>query len=454
MLLRDDDTVLWLRDQKELQTKPPPTHAILWPALEYTALVRAEIGDTTDHKLDPFQRAVLGLARNGITQIAMQADLLDLHPGFVAHIQDRLRTEVLIDDSGRPRVTSSHVAKSTATAVRLYQDPFTGMLWPCYVTEARRRSLPIEDGEHGPRVDGGTTGDPVPIRVFVVLPHEHRPPPPTADDARAAIQDWSRSLRQQRAERQQIVDDGPVQLITESPQHVYLCCPNGRTSSREPDVADPFGGSSNRPFLRAIADQAATLEPLGRWIYGDAATVLASAPDDAGSSLTGQLGTVISQLQTETARIGSRRQLGQDIDLIGHRAIDELWASGTEQIENVAVGLIADRTLLDAFSVQYGFGPRTVPAIADLRAICSGKSAPLAERAAALLMRFRPDIAGPLHRVAPRCPDLYQLLGESDASGSIRGLEQRSTAVFALAEEADRLTPDPIPTTGAADEQE
>lgn len=455
MLLSDDDTVLWLRDRSELQMNPVPTHAILWPAIEYTALVSAEPVDFADRGLDPFERAVIGLARNGVIEVMPQAVLLDLHPAFVAHIQDRLRVRELVDQAGRPRGAASQSTTTSVAAVRLYQDPFSGAIWKRYVTESRRRSLPIGESDRGTTLDAGTTGEPVPIRVFVMRPKDELPAAPTSDDAREAVREWSRTLRQQRVERKHIVDNGSVQIIPESQQHVYLCCPNGRSNPGDPDVLDPFGGHSDRQFRRAIADQAETFEALGRWIYGDAGVGAPQAwHGDDDTSLSGQLGVITTRLASELGRLAARPQQKQDIDAIGHAAIDQLWAVGTERIEDLATNLTSDRNLLDAFAIKFGFLRGTVPAAVDLRSICSGGSAPLVERVAATLMRFRPDVGGPLHRVATRSPDLFQLLRESDAGGATSGLEQRATAVFALAEEADRLRPAPtIISTGATTDE-
>ena len=66
-----DEDLLWLRRPQE-RDQPPSRHAVLWPAMEYTALVFVP-GAPSATKLDPFERAVAGAAANGLVENGQQA---------------------------------------------------------------------------------------------------------------------------------------------------------------------------------------------------------------------------------------------------------------------------------------------------------------------------------------------------------------------------------------------
>src|SRR4051794_20685857 len=92
--------ILWLRESREL-LDPPSRHAVLWPAVEYVALVFGDLHTSSSDGLDPFERAVAGACEAGMVSIAEQASNLGLHRDFVAHLHERLVEKGVIDHRGK-----------------------------------------------------------------------------------------------------------------------------------------------------------------------------------------------------------------------------------------------------------------------------------------------------------------------------------------------------------------
>lgn len=433
-----DREVLWLRKPKERES-PPSFHAVLWPAVEYTALIFGQAA-RTDAQLDPFERAVLGASSNGLVEIKKQAELLNLHEGFVGHLQGRLREKGLLDERGRLTGNSEELLlPQSHVAVRLYQDPWTGLLWPRFTTEHRRRTLPVESSEGRLRLLAGSTGRPVEIRAFTIRHSAVSPAPPTSDDAAFAVLSWTRSQSQILVGDFAIPQRGPIKLLPDSGQLVYLCCPNHRGRVGRPEVDDPFGGPAWAPFMRSLVERSRVGQPLAAWLYGKDAE---GRPDeseasqlDADQNLRRRIDALSDR--AETANHREWAQLRLDLESAGHEAVDLLWSYGTENVDSVLLDAETDCALVESSCLAFGFDSNGLPVVRDLAAVSAGASGVLRERCAALLLRHRPDVHGPIHRLAARCPDLFTLLHSAAGEGwSADAGKRLTTAVIALGESA------------------
>lgn len=438
----DQEDVLWLRHPKDRED-PPTRHAVLWPATEYTALVFVQ-ATTKDTKLDPFERAVLGAAANGLLEIKKQADFLNLNEEFVGHIHGRLVDRGLLNREGRYRNQGEAPLDAQApVAIRLYQDPWSGILWPRFVTEHWRRTLPF-DSSNGPAlVHAGTTGAPVEIRSFWVARPSHAPSVPTSDDAREAVRTWTRFRSRIRVSGLAIPQNGPIKLLPDSAQPVYLCCPNQRGRPGRPEVMDPFDGPTWAPFVRSLVERSRPGAPLARWLYGESSEAMDEPIADT-QSLQERIGR-LAEVTSATSVTSTRwPQICRDMEAAGHDAVDGLWAAGDVMVEPLLLDPQSDLALAEQACVTMGFDPTDLPVAADLPAAVEGTGS-LILRCAALLLRFRADIEGPLHHLSKRCPDLFTLLrGPADGRCDQESALALAAAVVALGESAAsaRLVPD------------
>jgi hypothetical protein len=132
------------------------------------------------------------------------------------------------------------------------------------------------------------------------------------------------------------------------------------------------------------------------------------------------------------------------MEAAGHEAVDALWATGDVMVEPLLLDPQSDLALLKQACVTTGFDPTDLPVAAGLSEAVDGAGS-LSQRCAALLLRYRADIGGPLHRLSERCPDLFTLLrsladGRCDRESAL----DLAAAVVALGEitAVARLVPD------------
>lgn len=431
-----DREVLWVGNPKDRDAQRF-RFALLWPAIEYTALVytRVAIGEV---RLDPFERAVLGAARNGVVEVHKQAALLGLNRDFVGHLSENLVEKGLLTTAGRPtNPAAAAPLPPAAEAVRMYQDPFSGALWPRFVTEQWRRTLPIEIREGHPVVIWGSTGEPVEIRTFQTRSSAALPAVPSSDDAANAFRAWARQRGRIRSGGFGSWGDSPIKLLPDTSQPVYLCCPNRRGRPRRPDIDDPFGGPTWPQFTRMILAQSDNGQPLARWLYDDGAPNLDPAADEHST-----LAQRMDLLATRVAESKGNdwRQLRIDLVVLGHEAVDALWATGTEDVRMLRLDPPSDQELVRRACAAVGFQTDQVPQIRDLGDAANGDTSDLAARCAAMCLRFPTDVRGPLHRVAERWPDLFSLLhGAQPDRWSRKAAEGLVGALAALAEAVSEL---------------
>lgn len=108
---------------------------LLWPALQYRVVTPI----MEQPELNVFQRGILDLARCGKRKPTDWAELLGLEPEFVQLVRDGLRTMRYLDafegptDAGLRALDDGFLDPTRVVVTHVYQDPFTGAVWPAYV---------------------------------------------------------------------------------------------------------------------------------------------------------------------------------------------------------------------------------------------------------------------------------------------------------------------------------
>ena len=146
--------------------------ALLWPAWIY----RIHCPIRTTASVNVIERAVLGLAKCGITDADITAELLGLHHDLIGHIRQQLVERSLIDPrgalspGGASALESDEQDWSTYTVAHVFQDAFSHHLWPM-VFESLPPSLyerwTAGDGE---QVQLGTLGSQQWVQALRVVP--------------------------------------------------------------------------------------------------------------------------------------------------------------------------------------------------------------------------------------------------------------------------------------------
>lgn len=161
---------------------------LLWPALQY----RVVTPEVHEPMVNVFQRALLGLARAGLRDLADIATLLGLEIEFAELVRDDLRTLRYLDQfgaitqAGSAALADGFLDPHRVVVTHVYQDLFTGALWPAAVQS------PMLTGArwltpHRAELDLGTAGNSVPIRPLAVPADGPPPETPAADEIVEAV---------------------------------------------------------------------------------------------------------------------------------------------------------------------------------------------------------------------------------------------------------------------------
>jgi hypothetical protein len=228
--------------------KDPHVRWVLWPVFAWRVVAPVP----KERKLNLFQRAVLGLARAKVTAIVDVADRLLIAPDLAGLVVLELQNMALLDHAGEPTARGLKLLDGIeedppdeAQVGHVLSDPFTGKVWPRFVTG----DLPIADVELNddgwPVLLSGSAGDPWKDRTFSVLP--------SGRDGvlidRPSARDVLRAARRHRRQRDyEAVDDDRdvprlqrVSFVDDRPQPFQLAVRVRRHDSGDWMVDDPFG---------------------------------------------------------------------------------------------------------------------------------------------------------------------------------------------------------------------
>ncbi|MFH8490289.1 hypothetical protein [Streptomyces longisporoflavus] len=212
---------------------------LLWPAWAYrvTAPVLKHRG------LDLFERVVLGLCQAGVRRPDRMGALIELDARLCAHILDRavdaghLNERHELTDQGRQALRTGSTAESPEWQVcHVFEDPFSGELWP-RTTDSLREAHVLRHHGEGVELQLGTAGKSDRASARRVRPPDRPPQRPNAARVVAAAsedRDARRVFKVRQYERRSGLD--PV------------AAPEGLMGSR-----GPGGIPENLPELNRVA---------------------------------------------------------------------------------------------------------------------------------------------------------------------------------------------------------
>ena len=415
MTLQLKHEVLWL-SKKEKMSKPSSVHAILWPAYEYTIMIY-KILNAGDSELNPFERAIVGLVEIGCVQIKKQAEILNLHEAFVAHLHTVLVNREILDGNGNLKSKLKRLTvEEKQEAFHMYQDPWSGKLWPQLSSADYRKTMVAEVDDGKVQLIVGTTGDPIEIRAFEVNPPRHKPASPTSDDASSAMSSWFDNEKSGRRNSKNLAQK-PLKIFPNSQQLVYLCCPNHRGELNMPRVDDPFGSQSWKSFSNQVAKVAEEQPGLGWWLYGktdDEETDSKFGDDLKNDFAFTHLRARLIEGNSEY-RGGDKTQVRLDLIAMGHESIDRIWENRTQDHLPLLLDSQNDFDLTCSLAIAIGFETKGLNGASDLSEICASNSGSLSERCSALLLGFRSDLPNVMHQLAEQCPNIFFLLEDAES---------------------------------------
>jgi len=314
--------------------KAPSARWVLWPVLAWRVVAPVP----KERPLNLFQRAVLRLGRAGTVRAVDVADRLLIAPDLAALVNQELQGMGYIDNAGAPTKKGLAILEDIedeppdeARVGNVLSDPFTGKLWPRFLTG----DLPIADVE--PNEDGwpvllsGSAGDPWRDRTYSVLPGFNDAVIEARPSARDVLWATRRHLRQRDFDE---VDDGRdvprlrrVSFIDERPYPYMLGLRVTRHESGDWCVQDPFGHGESTSLRTRIEERLDFHPGLRAWL----------APLVGGDLVSPTLG----QLQTEAEwKVEERLTLA----IRQHETVRErLVAMQRVQLEASAVDAPADK---------------------------------------------------------------------------------------------------------------
>ncbi|WP_435586209.1 hypothetical protein, partial [Micromonospora aurantiaca (nom. illeg.)] len=166
MLAFGPDTPVLLPDYTEYRGNQ---RWILWPALQYRVVAPL----VHEQRLNMFQNAVLGLARAGFRDKGEIGELLGLATELIDMVQTDLRHLDYLDrygavtSRGRAALSDGFLDPTRNIITYVYQDPFTGSLWPASTVRPEFASATWHTREQT-TVQLRTAGAPLRVRALPV----------------------------------------------------------------------------------------------------------------------------------------------------------------------------------------------------------------------------------------------------------------------------------------------
>ncbi len=253
--------------------KDPNARWVLWPVFAWRVVAPVP----KERKLNLFQRAVLGLARAKVTAIVDVADRLLIAPDLAGLVVLELQNMALLDHAGEPTARGLKMLDDIeedppdeAQVGHVLSDPFTGKVWPRFVTG----DLPIADVELNddgwPVLLSGSAGDPWKDRTFSVLPSGRD----AVVMARPSARDVLRAARRHRRQRDydEVDDDRDVprlqrvSFVDDRPRPYLLALRVRRHDSGDWMVDDPFGHGEATDLRARLEERLDSQKGLRSWI--------------------------------------------------------------------------------------------------------------------------------------------------------------------------------------------
>ncbi|HZV01433.1 MAG TPA: hypothetical protein VFF73_32265 [Planctomycetota bacterium] len=432
--------------------KVPDAKWVLWPILAWRVVAPVP----KDRKLNLFQAAVLRLARAGMVRLTEMADRLLIAPDLAGLVVMELQAMALMDQGGSPTKRGLKSLEDIegeppdeARVGHVLSDPFTGRLWPRFLSG----DLPITDiemNEEGwPVLLSGTPGNPWRDRTFSVFPDEGDSVVFVRPTAREVLRAARRHRRQRDFDEVDDERDVPrldrVSFVDDRPQPYMVALRVRRHASGDWMVEDPFG-HGEAVDLRARLEQRldrgkgllrSWLAPLVR---SDQATpTLGQLQNDAAFQVEERLTLAIREHEPVRERLVAmhRSLLEASAPEAPHDKWDDVLVKAQRAIERTLHAIHApyrdlrppvfmklaaankefNRELLDAIAAELGFH---APLPSGLSAVRRGKvqyaelygAGSLRPLLVLALLSAEREPEHPLRRAARSVPDLLHRLDE------------------------------------------
>lgn len=461
--------------------KVPDAVWVLWPVLAWRVVAPVP----RERALNFFQRAVLALARAGVVRVVDVAERLMIAPDLAGLVIQELRGLGSLDHSGGPTHRGLQTLDDIefeppedATFGHVLSDPFTGKLWPRFVTG----DVPLADVEPDDEgwlvLLGGSAGAPWKDRTYSVTPGARDrlriTQPSAADVLRVARR--TRRQRDLEDDARDIPRLQRVSFVDERPQPYWLAVCVRRHDSGDWMVDDPLGRGESieaRAQIEAVLDRHQELRRRIKRLVGDnsGAPSLTELQTRAAFDIEERLTMAIRQHEPVRERLVAMQRAWLEASLEGApadkwddvlvkaqraaertlRVAHEPWCAATPPLfmDLAESDKALNQQLLDAIAGELGFSTPLPPTLASVRrgkvqhAEDSGSGSLRPFTILALLSAGR-DRAHPLRQAARRHVDLLERLDrlaqardraahDSDEPPS-RTVERHRETVFLLVE--------------------
>jgi hypothetical protein len=425
--------------------KDPDARWVLWPALAWRVVAPVP----REQPINLFQRAALALARAGVVRVVDVAERLLIAPDLAGLVAQELRSRQLLDHHGLPTHRGlqvlddlEHEPPDELRVGHVLSDPFTGKLWPRFLTGDLPLAAVEPDEEGWPVLLSGSPGDPWKDRTRCILPADRdvRAAPPTARDVLHAVR------RHRRRRNQSDEPAAPhlhrVSFVDERPQPYLLALRVYRHPSGDWTVDEPFGPGEALELRSRLEERLDLDAGLRTWLKplvgGDVTTpTLAQLQKEAEWNVEERLTLAIRQHEPVYERLVATWRARLEADLDGApadkwddivikaqraaertlRTIHDPWRAASPPLysELAEADKLFNQQLLDAIAGELGL---TTPLPPTLTAVRRGKvqhaedsvRGSLRPLLVLALLAAGRDPEHPLRRAAPRHPDLLARL--------------------------------------------
>ena len=455
-----DAPVLWFGPRAHANPGPRNSRLwLLWPTWAWRVAIPAR----PDGGLNLLQRTVLALAQAGVHTSAELGALMGLHPDLAHLVALELLHAGVLDTAGRPtgaglRQLGDEDHAASPTAAWVFQDPFTGEIWPRAEAQMQYAET-THDGEGRVQLVLGDTDRPWYQRVLPVRPEGVAwPSPPDPRQVLVAARSHRKARRRMNREEDldlyqdqdgypttsEAVSSWGVSFVEERAQPVWLAAycyfPHGAERDDRWYAADPFGLAPSDRLRTAIQRRRDRFPPLrnalGRFL-GERSEENEMASRELGIiEVEKRHGVGVRSHPSFEALVDVHTALaaGDRLTTLGartaytalRRALEEaalLLAEGAPWEDIHARDQAFNRQHLAYCASEAGLDPLPEPVLkvqrGQVRAAAQFRGGGLRPRLAAAVLRAAREENHPLRRAAMERPDIVLLVDSlADAAGN------------------------------------
>ncbi|MFC1996655.1 hypothetical protein ACFLXI_03480 [Chloroflexota bacterium] len=450
-----------------------------------------------DRQVNMFQKAVLGLCRSGQKNEEAIASFLQLNSELVKYIFIELRRDGLLSSNREitnkgQEVLTSELDNIPSEIVPLYvfQDPWSGRLWPRVMESLEHASVEYSPGKIFPRLVFGSKGKPRTFEPFVKSGNNAGFP--TTPDARQILKASRAHIKNKRwydDPNVQWTDEDDdyftpvdtleidkIEIINEDPDPFYLATylyiPDYDLHKLEWFVCDPFGIGSSITLQEAIENQCKNDKALDNFLekfffavfgepklndYSDTFRILT---DLAEKELTNQLPEIV-QIYNYYDQLLQMERSYQELNLfstyvpqdkldnvviLAGKVVEGMFRHIQEKFPGTSGWQIYDtpdrfhrHALIDEIASSLGYETPVPSGIANVnprmvRKVFEHGGGTLNERIIVSLLVARLETNHPIRRVSHAIPDLFKRLS---ALARARGISAHENPTDTLMEDIE-----------------